>query len=143
MHCLSSTKRRRNRVFKPQFKPFPHQIIEPEFQEVRNDEFTVFKTLEKNISELPYEPGYEILQKASEDYLGRLNTPISQTNEPTIAMPDFMNHGNQAQNVFYVFEAKHLKQLRDHLLYWDALRSVTFAVCLMIGALIISWKINS
>lgn len=138
MRSPVSTKKRRNKVFKPQFKPFPHQIIEPEFQEVRNDEFTVFKTLEKNISELPYEPGYEILQKEAQEYLDRINTPINQTNEPTLSLPKFMNHGNQAQNIFYVFEDKHAKQI----MYWDAVKTVTFAVCLMIGALIISYKMN-
>lgn len=105
------------------------------FNAVR-DEFTVFHTLEKDISGLPHEDGsYEIFHKSAQDYLDKINTP---TGEVTKEMPMFLNHGNNQQNNFYVIKDEYAEKF----LYWEGVKTVTFAVCMLLGALIVSWKIN-
>ena len=105
------------------------------FNAVR-EEFTVFKTLEKDIGSLPDETsGGEIFNKAALDYLSTINTP---TGEVTKDMPMFLNHGSNHQNNFYVFEEKHA----DKIVYWQAVLVVSICICMLLGALIISWKIN-
>lgn len=103
---------------------------------------TVFHTLEKNISELPYEPSYDLLKEASEDYLRKINTPISQINEPTREIPSFMNHDAKGQNIFVVFEEKYLKEYGKKAAFFVGVLVVSLMVDVLIGALIISWKLN-
>lgn len=107
------------------------------FDAVRED-FTVFKTLEMKlddaISSLPNEQGHEILKGAAEEHLAALNGPKP---EVTHEIPWFMNHGAKYNN-FYVFDKVHA----DRIAYWQAVFVVSLCACLLIGALIISWRLH-
>lgn len=127
-----NTRKRRNRSYDANALGSIKTYTQPAQQ---NSDFTVFKTLEKNISELPFEEGYEVLRKASDDYIANLNTP---TEEPTKEMPAFLNHGEPKQNHFYVFE----KALGDKIAFGQAVFVVSLCACLLLGALIVSWRLH-
>lgn len=108
------------------------------FNSVR-DEFTVFKTLEKNIAELPSEitndGGYALFQKEAQEYLDRVNTP----QEPiTREIPLSLNRGPNVNHNFYVFDEADAHQV----IFWIQVFVVSLLADVLLGALIISWKIN-
>jgi hypothetical protein len=121
-----NTRKRRNRAYlKPQIS-----------NETRDNlDFTVEHTLENQIKSLPNVAGEDIFNKAAQDYLDSLNTPI---NEPTKEMPTFLNHGTARENHFHVFEERHAAKIA----YWQAVLVVTIGVCMILGALIISWRLH-